>query len=569
MKSSITEIFSRAVKKSFPEEQSLPAIFLESPKQKDHGDYALNIAMVLASQVKKNPREIAKTIIDNVDDSDGVLKKVEIAGPGFINITLEEDYWWKILTDIHEKGKAYGEGEVGAKEKVNIEFVSANPTGPLHVGHGRGAAVGDALARILVAAGYNVTREYYWNDAGSQINNLGISLNYWIKGHFDPAAIKSVPFPENGYHGEYTEATANAIINNPNRSDSGVLKSIKHLPLSEAIDPGMPTALTTGLVGAEINKVKIMDALQKFGGIYFDIEQSEKKLHASGEVAKGMEYLEEKGLLEEKEGALWFRSSDFGDEKDRVVKKEDGNLTYLAADIAYHKKKLDRGYDRIIDVWGADHHGYIPRVRGAIEAMGFDPEKFSVLLIQMVTLTREGKPVIMSKRSGSFVTLEEVIKEVGSDAARFFFLMRRYDSQLEFDLELAKKTTTDNPVFYVQYMHARICSILKHAEEAGLKMPEPGDVNLALLTEPEEIEIIKYLASFPEIVEGSALSMEPHRLTIFLTNLATAFHSYYNKTRIVTDDVALSRARLYMVFASKVVVKNALALLGISAPDKM
>lgn len=570
MKSSITEIFSRAVKKSFPDECSLPPVFLETPKQKEHGDYAVNSAMVLASKLKKKPREIAQNIIDNIEDSENVIKKLEIAGPGFINIVLTDDYWRNILSDIYEKGEKYGEGSIGKGKKVNIEFVSANPTGPLHVGHGRGAAVGDALARILAAAGYDVTREYYWNDAGNQINNLGISLNYWIKGHFDSAAIKSIPFPENGYHGEYTEATANAIINNPNRSKSAVLESIQHLPLSEAIDPGMPTALTTGLVGAEINKIKIMDVLQKFGGIYFDVEQSEKELHESGEVAAAIDYLEQKGLLKKEDDALWFRSSEFGDEKDRVVKKEDGNLTYLAADIAYHKKKLDQGYDRIIDVWGADHHGYIPRVRGAIEAMGFDPENFSVLLIQMVTLTREGKPVIMSKRSGSFVTLTEVIEEVGSDAARFFFLMRRYDSQLEFDLELAKKTTADNPVFYVQYMHARICSIIKHANEAGLKLPSPEEVNLKLLSEPEEIEIIKYLASFPEVVEASAEAMEPHRITIFLTNLAIAFHSYYNKTRVVTDDEKLSSARLYMVCAAKVVVRNALEeLLGISAPEKM
>ena len=569
MKSSITEIFSRAVTKSFPGEEDLPPVFLEAPRQKEHGDYAVNIAMVLASKVKKNPREIAQKILDNLDDPEGVMKKVEIAGPGFINIVLQEDYWRKILTDIHEKGDAYGKGEVGGGEKVNVEFVSANPTGPLHVGHGRGAAVGDALARILAAAGYDVTREYYWNDAGNQINNLGISLNYWIKKHFDPKGAESVPFPEEGYHGEYTEETAGAIINDPERAAAADLAAVKNLPISAAIDPAAGAALTTGLAGAEINKIKIMETLKRFGGITFDVEQSEKALHDGGEVAKAIDALSEKGLLEEREGALWFKSSEFGDEKDRVVKKEDGNLTYLAADIAYHKKKLARGFDRIIDVWGADHHGYIPRVRGAIEAFGFDPCKFSVLLIQMVTLTREGKPVIMSKRSGSFVTLEEVIEEVGSDAARFFFLMRRYDSQLEFDLELAKKTTADNPVFYVQYMHARICSILKHAEEAGLKMPEPEDVDLSLLTEEEEIEIIKYLASYPEVVEGSALSMEPHRITVFLTNLATAFHSYYNKTRVVTDDANLSRARLYMVYASKVAVKNALALLGIGAPEKM
>lgn len=567
MKASITEIFSHAVRKSSPGENHLPAVFLETPKQKEHGDYALNIAMVLASNLKKNPREIARNIIENIEDSEGVIKKVDIAGPGFINITLSENYWRDILMDVHEKGDLYGTGDIGNGEKVNIEFVSANPTGPLHVGHGRGAVVGDALARILDATGHKVTKEYYINDAGSQIRNLGLSMNYRLRQIKDPGIIEKIAFPEDGYQGEYVNEVAAMFASDPGQAC--LVKDICELPPEKLLDAESGITERSGDVAQKFLLERIEDNLKNFGGIIFDVWSSEKDLHKSGKVRAAMDSFIEKGLIYESDGASWFRSSDFGDEKDRVIIKEDGNLTYLAADIAYHKEKLDKGYDRIIDVWGADHHGYIPRVRGAIEALGHDPEKFNVLLIQMVTLTREGKPVTMSKRSGNFVTLKEVIDEVGSDAARFFFLMRRYDSQLEFDLELAKKTTADNPVFYVQYMHARICSILARAKESGLDVPSRDQVKLELLSTPEEMEIIKQLAAYPEVLEGSALSMEPHRMTVYLTNLATSFHSYYNKTKVVTEDAALSCARLYMVYSAKVVVRNALTLLGISAPNKM
>lgn len=567
MKASITEIFSNAVRESSPGVVPLPSVFLETPRQKEHGDYALNIAMVLASKLKKSPREVAQAIIENIEDSEGVIKKVDIAGPGFINITLSENYWRGVLPDIYEKGDLYGRGDVGGGEKVNIEFVSANPTGPLHVGHGRGAVVGDALARILSATGYNVTKEYYINDAGSQIRNLGLSINYRVREIKDPAISDKVQFPEDGYHGAYVSEVAAIFVSDPELSD--LVDEVCALPTEELLDPDSEITARSGDAAQKILLKRIAHNLEAFGGIIFDIWSSEKELHSSGKVKGTIDDFIKKGLIYENEGASWFRSGDFGDEKDRVIIKEDGNLTYLAADIAYHKEKLDKGYDRIIDVWGADHHGYIPRVRGAIEALGHDPEKFNVLLIQMVTLTREGKPVTMSKRSGNFVTLEEVVDEVGSDAARFFFLMRRYDSQLEFDLELAKKSTSDNPVFYVQYMHARICSILTRAKEAGLVIPSRNMVKLELLSTPEELEIIKQLAAYPEMLEGSALSMEPHRMTVYLANLATSFHSYYNKTKVVTEDDDLSSARLYMVLAARIVVRNALTLLGISAPEKM
>jgi len=567
MKRSITETLDAAVKKVFPGEAGLPPVFLEKPRNSDHGDYATNIAMTLASRLKKNPREIAAMIMDQLGKDGEVFKKISIAGPGFINMSLSDEYWRNILVDINEKGEAYGQGALGRGESVNIEFVSANPTGPLHVGHGRGAAVGDALARVMAAAGYAVTREYYVNDAGSQIRNLGISVNYRIREAKDPGFAKEMEFPESGYHGEYVKEVAAGLISD---SENGPLVAeIMGLSPEDCLDPGHELTAKTGAVAQRVLLGRISDTLKDFGGINFDIWSSEQDLHGKGKVGDTIEEFRDKDLIYEKDGASWFRSSDFGDEKDRVVVKDDGSLTYLAADIAYHKEKLEKKYDHIIDVWGADHHGYIPRVRGAIEAMGFNPERFKVLLVQMVSLTREGKPVVMSKRSGNFVTLKEVVDEVGSDAARYFFLMRRFDSHFEFDLELAKKATSDNPVFYVQYMHARICSIIRNAAEAGIAPPAPGDAALELLTEKEELEIIKTLASFPEIVEGSASTMEPHRIAFFLQDLAIAFHSYYNKTRVIVDDVELSKARLYLVCAAKIVVRNALDLLGVKAPEKM
>ena len=567
MKASITEIINDAVRKAFPGERDLPPVYLETPKNRAHGDYATNIAMSLASRLKKNPREIAQAVMEKIDDGGKMIKKIDVAGPGFINIILTEKYWRDLLSDIHESGDAYGHGRIGEGKRVNIEFVSANPTGPLHVGHGRGAAIGDTLARILSASGYDVTREYYINDAGSQIRNLGISINYRIREALDPDFAGTVTFPEKGYHGDYIREVADTIRRD--EAASGLIDDIRTLPPEDILDPSSQTADRSGVMGAGVLIKRIASTLDRFGGISFDRWFSERALHEEGLIGEVLDILAEKGLTYTKDGALWFRSTNFGDDKDRVIRKDDGNLTYLAADIAYHREKFRRGYDRVIDVWGADHHGYIARVKGAIEALGYDPDRFRVILVQMVTLMRSGKPVTMSKRSGEFITLEEVLEEVGSDAARFFFLMRRYDSQLEFDLELAKKTTADNPVFYVQYMHARICSILRHAGESGLALPAPGEVDVDLLALPEEMEIIKFLASFPEVVEGSASSMEPHRITFFLQDLATAFHSYYNKTRVVTEDENLSRARLYMVSAAKVVVKNALTLLGVSAPESM
>ena len=567
MKASITEIINDAVRKAFPGERDLPPVYLETPKNRAHGDYATNIAMSLASRLKKNPREIAQAVMEKIDDGGKMIKKIDVAGPGFINIILTEKYWRDLLSDIHESGDAYGHGRIGEGKRVNIEFVSANPTGPLHVGHGRGAAIGDTLARILSASGYDVTREYYINDAGSQIRNLGISINYRIREALDPDFAGTVTFPEKGYHGDYIREVADTIRRD--EAASGLIDDIRTLPPEDILDPSSQTADRSGVMGAGVLIKRIASTLDRFGGISFDRWFSERALHEEGLIGEVLDILAEKGLTYTKDGALWFRSTNFGDDRDRVIRKDDGNLTYLAADIAYHREKFRRGYDRVIDVWGADHHGYIARVKGAIEALGYDPDRFRVILVQMVTLMRSGKPVTMSKRSGEFITLEEVLEEVGSDAARFFFLMRRYDSQLEFDLELAKKTTADNPVFYVQYMHARICSILRHAGESGLALPAPGEVDVDLLALPEEMEIIKFLASFPEVVEGSASSMEPHRITFFLQDLATAFHSYYNKTRVVTEDENLSRARLYMVSAAKVVVKNALTLLGVSAPESM
>lgn len=563
MKLSVTEILNLAVKTAYPDEKKLPPVFIEIPRDRGHGDYATNIAMTLAPIIKRSPREIAGTIIDNISDPDSIIKKIDIAGPGFINFVLSEKQWVSVVHDIIEKNENYGNGNIGNGEKINIEYVSANPTGPLHIGHGRGAVVGDALSRILSASGFDVTKEYYINDAGVQINNLGISINYRMHELKNPDLAKDIEFPESGYHGDYIKDVAKDLI-----SVSEVADVVYGISPKESIDLTSGAARLSATAGTKLLLEKIKSDLEKFG-ITFDVWFSEKTLHESGKIAELISSFEKEGLIYKKDGASWFNSTRFGDEKDRVVVKEDGNLTYLAADMAYHRDKLLRGYDTIIDVWGADHHGYISRVRGTIEAMGFSPKKFNVLLIQMVSLVREGKPVNMSKRSGNFVTLEDVIDEVGTDATRFFFLMRRYDSQLEFDLELAKKQTTENPVFYVQYMNARICSIFRNAADEGILIPSPKEVNLTLLELPEELGIIRLLASFPELVEASALTMEPHRLTGFLQNLAAVFHSYYNKSRVITDNKELTFARLSMINATRIVVTNALKLLGISVPERM
>ena len=523
-------------------------IQLEIPKNPEHGDYSTNLAMTLAKPERKAPRKIAEALVAALQGNP-LCDKIEIAGPGFINFRLAATCWYEVLDQIMEQGDKYGRSQIGAGTKIQVEFVSANPTGPLHIGHGRGAVVGDAVAAVLQAAGFEVQREYYINDAGNQILTLGRSILLRLR----ELQGETIEFPEDGYQAEYVVELAAKY-----RSEHGELPDVSE---AEAIE----TCARFGV--AEILKWIETD-LNDFG-IQFDHWYSEKSLHDRGMVAQELTKLEEKGLSFEDADALWLRTTDFGDDKDRVLIKSDGSHTYFASDVAYHMEKFDRGFDRVIDVWGADHHGYIPRMKAMLAGLGHPPEALEVLLIQMVNLLRDGKPYIMGKRSGNFVTLKEVVSEVGRDACRFFFLMRRCDSQLDFDLELAKQQSSDNPVYYVQYAHARICSINRNAAEAGIEQPQPGQIDYSRLELTEELALVKQLARFPETIVGAALSYEPHRVIFYLQDLAAQFHSYYNRHRVLVDDLETTRARLYLVNSVRTVLANALHLLGLSAPERM
>ena len=527
-----------------------PEIEVEEPNAGSHGDFSTNISMVMASIQKMPPRKIAEAIIKNINDPDGMLDKTEIAGPGFINFFLNKHSWHPVLQKIHEQDALYGASDIGKGKKIQVEFVSANPTGPLHVGHGRGAAVGDSVANILLFCGYNVEKEYYINDSGRQINTLGRSVFLRYKELFEA----DVQFPEDCYQGDYVRDLAGKV-----RDDNGD----KLLSMSEDEAISYCARFAADNILSEIK-----EDLESFG-VVFDRWYSEQGLFDSGKVDRVINDFRKQNIIFEDDGALWFRTKDFGDEKNRVVVRSNGLTTYFASDIAYHQDKFDRGFERIIDVWGADHHGYIPRVSAAIEASGHTRDKFNVILIQLVNLLRDGEPVAMSTRSGEFVTLRDVISEVGSDAARFIFLTRHYESALDFDLELAKKKTNDNPVYYVQYVHARISSIVRKAQERGISEIVWNDAAISGLNEPEEIQLIKIMARYPEIVRCSAEYMEPHRITYYLMNLASAFHAYYNKHRVLTDEAELTIGRLYLVLAIKKIIRNGLSLLGVSAPEKM
>ncbi|MCE5264888.1 MAG: arginine--tRNA ligase [Deltaproteobacteria bacterium] len=530
---------------------ALPArIEVELTKDPGHGDYASNVAMVLAKQMKRNPREVAKILSDGIADREGVLEKVEIAGPGFLNFFIREGAWSTLLETVARQGERYGSRELGKGKRVQVEFVSANPTGPLHIGHARGAVVGDVMANILEAVGYRVFREYYINDSGNQMNNLGKSVLL----RYRELLGETVAFPEGCYRGDYIRELAAELLK---RDGDRHL----HEREEELIRP-----FTDFAAGAILDGIK--EDLRLFG-VVFDLYFSERELYRDDGVGKLLRELQEKDFIYPEGEALWFRTTAFGDEKDRVVIRQNGEPTYFAADIAYHRNKFQRGFETVIDIWGADHHGYIPRMSAAVQALGYDKEALKVILVQLVNLLRDGKPVAMSTRSGEFVTLHEVVAEVGKDAARYNFLMRRSDSHLDFDLELAKRQSNENPVYYVQYAHARICSILRMAAERGLAMPEPGQADAGLLKLPEEIDLIKAITRFPEVVEGAASTLEPHRLTFYLNDLAAIFHSYYNKNKVLSEDGALTAARLFLVGCVLTVLKNALNLLGVSTPEKM
>jgi arginyl-tRNA synthetase len=524
------------------EVEEIPSIKVEVPREKEHGDYATNIAMVMAKVFKKAPRQIAEQLKQNIDLE--IIEDVSIAGPGFINVTLKDDWLYETIELIDELKEDYGKTDTGKNEKVLIEFVSANPTGPLHVGHSRGAVVGDMTANIMDEAGYDVTREYYFNDAGNQIDLLAESTLIRYKQLFDI----DIELPKNAYHGEYLIDIAEQL-----KKEHG-----KNL-LEQ--DEGEQIKICKEFSFKKL-KSKIEDDLNYFG-IKFDNWFYESTLH-NGEIKEAIDILKEKGYIYKKEDAYWFKSTEFGDDKDRVIIKSDGALTYLAADIAYHLDKIQRGYDKLINVWGADHHGYIDRVKAAVQALGYSKDILEIIIVQLVNLVRDGEKIPMSKRAGEFVTMEDVINEVGKDAARYFYIMRSSDSHFDFDLELAKEESSNNPVYYIQYAHARIFSILENAEQYDLK-----NIDLSYLQKEEELDLIKLMARYPEVIKDSAENRQPHILANYAYDLANAFHVFYNKCQVISDDEKMTKARLKLVVSLQQVLKNMFKVLGISAPDQM
>jgi len=554
MKEELTHLIESALEDCFNtgtlQRDDVPPIEVEYPREAAHGDYATNIAMLLAKSQRRKPREIAEVIVEHICDDTDMLEKTEIAGPGFINFFISGSFWASRLKNVDAQGERYGTSDMGAGEKVQVEFVSANPTGPLHIGHARGAVVGDVLANILEATGHDVTREYYINDAGKQMNLLGESVFY----RYRDLLGDTEPFPDNCYRGDYIRDIAQAVAEK--RGDE----------LRSATKEETVLLLTEIAAGIILDDIK--NDLADFG-VSFDSFFSEKSLYAYDGVEALLSELEEKGHIYRDGPTLWFRTTDFGDEKDRVVVRENGAPTYFAADIAYHKNKYDRGFSTVIDIWGADHHGYLPRMYAGIQALGKDKKALEIILVQLVNLVRDGVPVAMSTRAGEFVTLREVMDEVGRDAARYHFLMRRSQSHLDFDLELAKRQSNENPVYYVQYVHARVMSIIRNAAEQGYGVPRYDDVDVSRLVQPEESDIVKMIDRYPDVIEGSAQSFEPHRITFYLNDLASLFHSYYNKHRVISDDRKLTSARLFLVASVGTVVRNALRILGVSAPERM
>ncbi|WP_302148703.1 arginine--tRNA ligase [Megasphaera elsdenii] len=548
LKQGITEALNKAIAAGTLPAGDYPDVALEVPPQKEFGDFASNIAMQSARVAHKAPRIIAQAIVDGMDYP--WLDHAEIAGAGFINFFLKNDVIYDTLKQILAAGDAYGHAPLRQEDTIQVEYVSANPTGPLHVGHGRGAAYGSALVNLLRAAGYNVQAEYYINDAGNQMNNLAASVN----ARYLEILGKPAEIPENGYHGHDIIETAQAIIDQDGD---------KYLDMPEA------ERLELFKDRAYAEKLKALKRDLAHFNVHYDNWFSERTLHPDA-IQAACKVLEERGKIYEKDGALWLKSTDYGDDKDRVVIRDNGVPTYLAADIAYHKNKYDRGFKKMINIWGADHHGYVARVKAAMAALGYDVDQLEVLLLQMVSLFRDGKPVKMSKRTGQAITLNELIEEVGTDAARYFFIMRSLDTQLDFDLDLAKSHSNENPVYYIQYAHARIYSIYRQAKEAGANLSmDWSDVKWDTLTNEYELELIKKMAAFPEEVQRAARERAPHRIAHFVHELAGMFHTFYNHCRIIQEDKDLEKARLALVTAVRITIANSLAILGVSAPEKM
>ena len=528
----------------------LPPVLLEAPKQREFGDLATNVAMMCAKTAKKPPRVIAKTILKNLEDPDGILARKEIAGPGFLNFAFAPKFYYQRLRELAAGKEAAL--NLGHGAKVQVEFASVNPTGPLHVGHGRVAVIGDVLARLHEATGFEVEREYYVNDAGKQMENLGLSLYARYRELFG----ETIEFPEDGYPGDYVRELAAEV---KQRDGDKFLKESKEAAVDFFRQFGGDSLLGT-----------IRGELGGFG-IQFDSFFSERALRERSEVARSMDLLRARGLLYSEDGAQWFKSTDFGDDKDRTVIKSDGELTYFASDIAYHRNKFERRFAKLINVWGADHHGYVPRLKAALRGLGYDPAVLQVVLVQMVQLTRGGEPVRMGKRTGEFVSLEEVLEEVGRDAARFFFLMRKSDSHLDFDLDLAKRQSSENPVFYVQYAHARVASIFEQAlkNDVAWNSAQREIVRVERLELAEELEVIRKMIQFNDVLEESVRELEPHRIVFYLLDLAGEFHRYYNRCRVISEDEDLTRARLLLVENTQKTIRRGLEILGVDAPLKM
>ena len=528
-------------------EAALPDFVIETPKDEKNGDFSTNLAMQLTRILRQNPRKIAEAIVGGID-LPGLVERVEIAGPGFINFYLVPGWLNRVLPAIQEEDADYGKSNAGGGERVQVEFVSANPTGLLHMGNARGGALGDTLAAVLNEAGYVCNKEYYINDAGNQVENLGKSVE---ARYFELLGRDDYQIPEDGYHGKDIIATAQRLLD-----EKG--ESLVDLPEAERRELMKNYALKEKVAG-------IRGSLENFG-VVFDNWFSEQSLHDAGSVHEVVDILREKGVVYEKDGAQWLRATDWGEEKDEVLVRSNGTPTYFAADIAYHRDKFERGYKRLINIWGADHHGHVARLKGAMTALGYPGDDITVILMQLVRLYRGGEIVKMSKRSGKYVTLDELIEEVGKEAARFFFIMRSPDSALDFDLDLAKAESSDNPVYYVQYAHARICSILS---VAGVETPKAADVDLSLLTEENERVLIRKLAEWPQEVADAARELAPYHLAYYAKELANAFHSFYNSCKVLTDDAALRDARLALVDCTRITLRNVLTLLGLFAPERM
>ena len=571
VRSQLSALFEEAIRKVAPSALA-PGIVLEKPRLAERGDYACNVALQLAKQLRRAPREIADRLVAALPASPH-LERAEVAGAGFINLFLKRSFKQRVVNRILEAGQSFGSGLLGQRKKVLVEFVSANPTGPLHVGHGRGAAYGASLANVLTAVDFDVTREFYVNDSGRQMDILALST--WLR--YLELCQEAVPFPANAYQGQYVRSMARAIHTEHGarfRRDAGAFTAA----LSESDEEARLDALidlAKRSLGADYDtlhgfalKEQLADCrsdLAEFG-VAFDGWVSERLLHDSGRVERALQRLEERGHVYEKDGARWFRSTHYGDEKDRVVRRENGQYTYFASDIAYHLDKFERGFDIAINVWGADHHGYTARVKGALAALGLNPERLTIALVQFAVLYRGGERVSMSTRAGEFVTLRELRSEVGNDAARFFYVLRKADQHLDFDLDLAKSQSNDNPVYYVQYAHARVCSVLG---QWGGDAAELAGADVAALGSEHENALLARLLEYPDAVENAARDFAPHLIAFYLRELAAEFHSYYNATRLLVEEESVKRARLALAGAVRQVLRNGLALLGVSAPDRM